>query len=193
MEQNSLKPQESLKIIEEMIQRTKAKIHDSSFYFLFWGWVILSLSVAQSLIDHLTDYPHPYIVWSLVIVGVIVNIIYGSRHKAREKYLTHIDKVNIFIWISFMISYAIVIVFMNKVNYQLPPLIFLLAGNATFLTGLMIKFRPIIIGGIIFWISTIALFILPESYAEIISPVTLILGYLVPGYMLKYQKKKSDA
>ena len=71
--EKELKPEESLKIIEQMIQKTKANLHDSSFYFLLWGWIILIAVIGQSLLEHFTNYDKTYFMWLLVIPGIIAS------------------------------------------------------------------------------------------------------------------------
>lgn len=186
-----LNPEESLQIIESMIQRTKGNLHDSSFYFLLWGWVVLIGIVGQIIIERYTDCTKPYLIWLIVIPGVIVNIIYGIRHGKKTRVSTHLGHVNLMIWIAFFVSYIIIIVFIKEFNYNVAPVIFLLAGNATFLTGIIIKFKPLILGGIVFWIGVLCLYLIPGDYAVFVSPLVIIFGYLVPGYLLKSQNKKN--
>ncbi len=45
-----LKPEESLQIIEKMINRTKENIHENSFYFLLWGWIVLLVNLGQIIL-----------------------------------------------------------------------------------------------------------------------------------------------
>lgn len=186
-----LKPEESLQIIERMIQRTKGNFHDSSFYFLLWGWIILIGSAGQIILDRFTDFTKPYLIWLIIIPGIIANIIYGIRHGKKNHVSTHLGHVNLMIWIAFFVSYIIVIVFIKEFNYKIAPVIFLLAGNATFLTGIVIKFKPLILGGIVFWIGVLCLYLIPGDYTEFVSPLIIIFGYLVPGYMLKSYSKKN--
>ena len=51
--------EESLKIITEMITRTKANIRQGSFHLLFWGWLIFFCSLSEYLLYKLTDFSHP--------------------------------------------------------------------------------------------------------------------------------------
>ncbi|MCK5170156.1 MAG: hypothetical protein KAQ75_09765 [Bacteroidales bacterium] len=186
-----LKPEESLQIIEKMIQRTKGNLHDSSFYFLLWGWIILIANAGQIILEKFTDCTKPYLIWLIIIPGVIASMIYGFRHGKKNRVSTHLDSLNHMIWIAFFVSYVIVIVFIKEFNYNVAPVIFLLAGNATFLTGIVIKFKPLILGGIVFWLGVICLFLIPEDYVIFISPIVIIFGYLVPGYMLKSYFKRN--
>jgi hypothetical protein len=186
-----LKPEESLQIIEKMINRTKCNLHDNSFYFLLWGWIVLFGIVGHTILANFTDFSKPYLVWLIIIPGIIANTIYGIRQGKKKGISSHIDLISFMIWIAFLVCYAIILVFMKKFNYQVVPIIFLLAGNATFLSGIIIKFKPLIWGGIAFWLGVIALFLLPDNLAIFVAPLAIILGYLVPGYLLKFQNKKN--
>ncbi len=186
-----LKPEESLQIIEKMINRTKGNLHDNSFYFLLWGWIVLIGILGHTILANFTDFAKPYLSWLIIIPGMIINIIYAMRQGKKQSITTHVDKVNFMIWIAFLVSYTITLVFMSKLNYNIVPIIFLLTGNATFLTGIVIKFKPLIWGGIVFWIGAIGLFTLPGNLNIFVPPVAIILGYLIPGYLLKYQNKRN--
>lgn len=186
-----LKPEESLQIIEKMIQRTKVNLHDSSFYFLLWGWVVLIGIVGHIILERFTDCTKSYLIWLIIFPAVIANIVYGIRHGKKTCVSSHLDSMNLMIWIAFLVSYSIVLIFMKKFDYNIVPIIFLLAGNATFLTGILIKFKPLILGGIVFWLGVICLFLIPEDYVIFISPIVIIFGYLVPGYMLKSYFKRN--
>jgi hypothetical protein len=189
--EKTLKPEESLQIIEKMIQRTKGNLHDSSFYFLLWGWIILIEIIGQLCIKHFTSFSKPYMMWLIVIPGFIASAIYGARNGHKKKSSTHLDRVNFMVWIAFFVSYVIVIISMKEFNYNIGIIIYLLAGNATFLTGIIIKFKPLIWGGIVFWIGTLCYLFIPNNYIEFISPLIIIFGYLVPGYLLRMQNKKN--
>ena len=189
-ESTNLKPEQSLQIIESMINRTKSNMHDSSFYFLLWGWVVLAGIAGQMILEIFTDFSKPYLAWLIIFPGIIATIVYSIRHSKKKKVSTHLDKINFMIWISFLVSYMIAIIFMKEFNYMIVPIIFLLAGNATFLTGCVIKFKPLILGGIVFWIGTVLTFVLPDNYSLYLNIIMIIFGYLVPGYLLKSQNKK---
>ena len=186
-----LKPEESLQIIEKMINRTKGNLYENSFYFLLWGWIVLFGILGHTILANFTDYSKPYLVWLIIIPGIIANTIYGIRQGKKKGISSHLDLVSFMIWIAFLVSYGIILVFMKKFDYKIVPIIFLLAGNATFLSGIVIKFKPLVWGGIVFWLGVIGLFTLPGNLVIFVSPLAIILGYLVPGYLLKFENKKN--
>ena len=189
--EKTLNPEESLQIIEKMIQKAKNNLHDSSFYFLLWGWIVLIALIGQLLIANYTNYSKPYMVWLLVIPGIIASAIYGFVKGRESKSTSHFDKLNFINWMIFLLSYSIVLIFMKRFDYKIAPIIFLLAGNATLITGFIINFKPLIFGGIIFWIGVICSFIIPSQYNAFIYPIIIIFGYLVPGYLLRFQNKRN--
>ena len=189
--EKTLKPKESLQIIESMIQRTKGNLNDSSFYFLLWGWIVLIGNIGQIIFQRYPDFEKPYLIWLIVIPGIIASMVYGMKQGRKNKVSSHLDRINFLIWMTFLFSYIIIIVFMKEINYKIAPMIFLFAGNATFLTGIVIKFKPLILGGFAFWIGVIFQFSLPVEYIDYVSPVIIILGYLIPGYLLKIQNRKN--
>ena len=66
----------------------------------------------------------------------------------------------------------------------------LIAGIATTTSGLLIKFRPLIIGGMTFFIFSIATTFVSNEYMALITGAAIICGYLIPGYFLKSAKEK---
>jgi hypothetical protein len=64
----------------------------------------------------------------------------------------------------------------------------LITGIATTTTGLVIKFKPLILGGITFFIFSIAATFVSNEYISLIVCVAIICGYIIPGYFLKSAK-----
>ncbi|MEA3316884.1 MAG: hypothetical protein U9R54_02905 [Bacteroidota bacterium] len=189
-EESNLNPKKSLEIINEMISNTRASFNDASFYFLLWGWIIFAGGLGHYILLEFTNYEHPYISWSVVIIGIIISIVKGVIEGKRSTTKSHLERIYIYIWFAFLASYFVIIVFMENVNYQITPLIFLLAANATFLSGIVLKYKPLIYGSIFIFISTIVMFNLSYDMQLLGIPITMLIGYLIPGYLLKYKANK---
>ena len=177
--------EESLKIITEMINRTKVNIRQGSFHLLFWGWLITVCSLSEWLITKLTSYPHPYYVWILVIPGAFVSMIYGSVNGRKEKVHTYADMLYMWTWIGFLFAAIVLFIVQSDKMENVTPYILLLAGFPTFLSGFIIKFKPLIAGGICFWVIAILVHFAGPSLALLGTPVAMLTGYLIPGYMLR--------
>jgi hypothetical protein len=177
--------EESLKIITEMINKTKVNIRQGSFHLLFWGWLITVCSLSEWLITNLTHYAHPYYVWILVIPGAFVSMIYGAVTGRKAKVHTYADVLYMWTWIGFLFAAIVLFIVQSDRMENITPYILLLAGFPTFLSGFIVKFKPLIAGGICFWVIAILVHFAGPSLALLGTPVAMITGYLIPGYMLR--------
>jgi hypothetical protein len=177
--------EESLKIITEMINRTKVNIRQGSFHLLFWGWLITVCSLSEWLITNLTHYAHPYYVWILVIPGAFVSMIYGAVTGRKAKVHTYADVLYMWTWIGFLFAAIVLFIVQSDRMENITPYILLLAGFPTFLSGFIVKFKPLIAGGICFWVIAILVHFAGPSLALLGTPVAMLTGYLIPGYMLR--------
>jgi hypothetical protein len=184
-EEKMMTGEESLKIITEMINRTKVNINQGSFHLLFWGWLLTVCSLSAWLLAKYTGYSHPYFVWFLVIPGSFVSMIYGFVNGRKAKVHTYAEMLYMWTWIGFLFAAIVLFIVQAKSMQTVTPYILLLAGFPTFLSGFIIKFKPLIIGGICFWIMALLVNFAGPSLAPLGTPIAVLIGYLIPGYMLK--------
>ena len=184
-EEKMMSGEESLRIITDMINRTKVNIQQGSFHLLFWGWLLIICSLSDWLLAKYTSYDHPYYVWFLMIPGVFVSMIYGFVKGRKEKVRTYANVLYMWTWIGFLFASVVLFIVQSKSMDNITPYILLLAGFPTFLSGFIIKFRPLIAGGICFWIVALLVHFAGPELAPLGTPVAMLIGYLIPGYMLK--------
>jgi hypothetical protein len=188
-EEKMMTGEESLRIISEMINKTKVNVRQSSFHLLFWGWLIFGCSISEYLLWKLTDFASPWYVWIFVVPGIFVSIIYGFTTGKKARVHTYADYLYMWTWLGFMIAAIVLFIMLYDKMELFAPFILLLAGFPTFISGVILKFRPLMIGGSIFWIMALGVTFASPSIAPIGMPVAVIAGYLIPGYMLR---KKVD-
>ncbi len=181
---------ESLQLIESMIQQTKGKVSRSSFYFLLWGWVIALCNFAMYYLLNFSDQPqYAPAVWMLCIPAWIATMIHGRRQEQAAGVSTHLDQINKWLWICLAITITPVWIFGAKINWMITPLILMPVGAATFLSGIIIRFRPLLLGGIIFWVAAVGSYFVGMDEQYLVGGAAIILGYVLPGYLLKHQKE----
>ena len=186
-EEKMMSGEESLRIITEMINKTKVSIRQGSFHLLFWGWLLIVCSLADWILTNYSSYAHPYYVWFLVIPGAFVSMIYGFVNGRKEKVHTYANMLYMWTWIGFLIAATVLFIVQMKNMENVTPYILLLAGYPTFLSGIIIKFRPLMAGGLCFWIIALIVHFAGPSLAPLGTPVAMLIGYLIPGYLLKYK------
>jgi hypothetical protein len=184
-EEKIMTGEESLTIITEMINKTKVNIRQGSFHLLFWGWLIFACSFSEYLLMKLAGYAHHYYVWFFVIPGALVSMTYGFLSGRKAKFHTYADILYMWTWMGFLFAGTVLFIVHSKSLETITPYILLLAGFPTFVSGFILKFRPLIIGGISFWIIALVVSVAGPSVAPLGTPVAMLTGYLIPGCMLR--------
>jgi len=190
-------PEESLQLISQIITRTRRNIKVSGFFFILWGWVIVFSSLACFFIIKYLCYVHLYkyvnlgawMSWIIpVIIGFVISMVHAKKMERFEKVKSQIGSIIKVLWYSNAVAICIACFIAYKLNSYPAPIILIIIGVSTFVSGFIIKFKPLMLGGIIFWLVSILSVLIKDDYQLIIVAVSIILGYLVPGYLLKYSK-----
>ena len=184
-EEKVMTGEESLKIITEMINKTKISISQGSFHLLFWGWLIFICSLSEYFLYRFTDFTNAWYVWFFVIPGVFVSMIYGFVKGKKATIHTYAEMVYMWIWLAFAFTIAILFIIHGKEMASVDKYILMLAGLPTFISGSVLKFKPLIMGGIAFWIFALVANFSGPDISGLCMPVAIVTGYLIPGYMLK--------
>jgi len=69
------------------------------------------------------------------------------------------------------------------------PTILILTAFATYMSGVLLKFKPLLIGAALFWAGALWCMFLSNADHLLIQSATAVLGYLVPGYLLNSQSQ----
>ncbi len=183
---NQLNPQESLALITRMISQSKGNLRHSSFYFLLWGWVIATCNAGMYYFFKFTEWQHyaPWI-WSLGIPAWIITMVYANRQEKEAGVTTHLDKISMWLWIGMAITIMPAWIFGAKTNWMVNAISLMPIGLATFLSGIIIRFKPLILGGITFWIAGIICYFVNPIDQYLVGTIAMIFGYLIPGYLLR--------
>ena len=117
--------------------------------------------------------------------GIVTTLVWYTRQKAAAPTETYIGYFFNRLWLVLGISF-ILVVFIS-VSRGWPPFLYTLviAAIGTAVSGLAMKFRPLVLGGLLFFAAAIAGIYLPDVYLPLLTGLAMIGGYLIPGYLLK--------
>lgn len=199
--EKQMTPQESLNLISEVISNTRSNLRTDSFFFLLWGWFVAIASLIEALIlwnaGRMSEWKNVGMLsglnWGgLVLIGLIIQVFYIKKHYVKRGYRTFFERIISYMW---MISAFIIflMVYLAGTRHESPePYIFAAVSIPTVITGLMTRFRPMIIGGLLFVLfAVVAVNIQTPYLRSLISAFAIICGYLIPGYLLRRQKQVS--
>ncbi|MDB4903684.1 MAG: hypothetical protein JWQ63_2965 [Mucilaginibacter sp.] len=184
--ENELNPSLGFQMILEVIAKTKENIKEHSFFFLLWGWLIAIASFSFFILHAYTSFKFYFLPFPiLVITGIIITFYNVEKRYTFETYLSYYLKR---LWLVLGISF-ILVVLINVIKGQ-PPFTYtlLIGGIGTLVSGLTLRFKPLVIGGVIFLFFSVAGIFVTDTYMPLLQGIAVIVGYLIPGYLLKYSK-----
>lgn len=194
----SLSPEDSIKLISEMITRTKEEYSNNSFFFLLWGYLISFACIFHFILiryllysgSHMKIGLYSAILWVIVISsGILVQYRYIVRNREIKNVRTYIGE---FMALNWQVNGLLIIVaglFCWRYNIQPSPFILAISGAATFISGVVIKHRPFITGSFFMLVISIVTLWINNEYQLLLTALAIILGYILPGYSLKTLKK----
>ena len=183
---------ESLELITSMINKAKNSVTESGALYLFWGWLILLCCVVQFAGLHFFNYANSYYVWYSTWVLLIFQFFYIVKKKKSFSVKTYTSEINGFVWLAFFICMVLVIFISIHFKYYeiIYPLILVMYGMPTFLSGIILKFRPLIVGGTCCWVFSFLSSFVASEYQSLFIATAVIAAWIIPGYLLKKNYKK---
>jgi hypothetical protein len=211
--QNQLSPEQSLKVINEMINKARNAYYDTGISAIMWGAIIAFCSL-EKLAELQFDYRLPFDIYLLTFVAILPQIIISIKEKRERKVTSYDDVYMKYIWTGFGISIALMIVSINVISAKWNPVLeeytklaghassfqfnefitsffLILYGIPTFITGTACKFRPMLWGGILCWVCCVITLFTPIQVDLILTAVSAIGAWLIPGLILEREYKKA--
>lgn len=201
MENKTLNSQESLELIAAMIHQSRQKLErGGGTLFLIWGYTSLLVSAAVvSLIFLTNDYVYSWFWWAIPLIGFTVQYIFKRNHPRQVK--TSIDRFIDYVWLSvgaaavLMPTAAVLSSYfgVNQISgfYYLPIITIILSIGVS-ATGMILKFKPLTIGGFASMVLGGVMFA-TSSYQVYLFMCTFIVSMIIPGHKLNYRAKCSKS
>ncbi|MBI2720953.1 MAG: hypothetical protein HYX39_02140 [Bacteroidetes bacterium] len=184
--EETLKPEESLTLITNMMNTAKNKLADDGFHLIFWGWLVIICALTHYATLQM-GIALGEMVWTILLpIGGIISMIYGIKQGKKAKVKTYIDTYLAYTWGGFGIAMLITIVFGYahgiKASYFF---LMLLYGLATFISGGILKFKPLIIGSLFSFSFAILSVFVSEIDQFLCISAALLFSYVIPGHLLR--------
>ncbi|MEZ5026454.1 MAG: hypothetical protein R2739_07725 [Chitinophagales bacterium] len=184
MEEKNISEQESIAIIQQMIEKSKRQLSDRSKYFFLWGFAVFICAILQYIM--LKMYmKHTQIVWFLMPVTAIIHIFLYTREQKQIKVKTHISSALNGLWLGLGISFIIVSVLAANDSFNGLSIFILLYGVGTFATGKTIEFTPLVLGGIACFILSFAITFIEGAEQLLVLALAVLVSYIIPAFLLR--------
>jgi hypothetical protein len=198
MQEENMSPQQSFAVIQSMIETAKNQFSENGHLYLLWGWVIFVCSTSQFALLNIFHYPNHSIVWFLPWLAIIYQAIYLSKKEKKKKVSTYADRIIGFVWISFFILlllFGFILGYELKAGYYklICPISLALYGMPTLLSGIILRFKPLVVGAVSCWLLSIGSLFIGYDYQLLFLSAAMIVAWIVPGYMMQRKYKNQTA
>jgi len=188
-DERTLSPLESLRVISQAIDKTQDNVAKNSFLFLLWGWLMVIASLGFFVLRRYTSFEYYFVPFpASAAVGALTSLIYYFRQRAGTTQ-TYVDHFLSRMWLVLGAGF-IAVVFVNVSQGNTPfTYTLLIGGIGTMVSGLVLRFNPLALGGAIMLLSAVASIYVPEADRVLLQAGAVVAGYLVPGYLLRHARR----
>jgi len=183
--------EQSLHLIQSMIEKAKQDVANNSFYLLLWGWLIFIAALLNFGLMRFTSFEQPYLAWNLVWIGAIASIIKGVKDSKKIAVKTFVGETMKFFGISQAILYTGLAFFFGKYDlwHISFPLYILVYAATCFFMGALIQFPLLKWTGLLCLpIMVMAVFVSFEWQLLLIA-LAILISYIIPGHVLYMREK----
>jgi hypothetical protein len=195
MNEENFDPKQSLLLIESMINRAKDKFAEDGSMYLLSGWVVFFCSLTQFVLLHFFKYPYHYIVWFASWIIVIYQVVYIRKKIKRRRVRTYTGYILGYVWLTFVIVIFLLAFLIGQLTagdyyIHISPILLAIYGIPIFLSGIILRFKPLVVGGIGCWVLSIAAMLIGNyDYQFLLIPLAMIIAWIIPGYLLRAKYK----
>jgi hypothetical protein len=191
MEEKIITEQESLAIIQNMMNKTKEQLFDNSNLFLLWGFAAFICTVAQYILIKI-NVQNSEAVWIAMPIIAVIHIYIVIKQRSKIKVQTYNGNAISALWTAIGFAF-ICITFFASQKINILPMIILLYAIGTFVSGKIIDFKPLVIGGSICFLLSIAIAFIKDENQLLIMAAAILISYIIPGFLLKKEFKNQQA
>ncbi len=194
MEAEKFSPEQSLQLIQSMISKARQDLSDNGIYFLVWGWLTFIACTGQFVLKNILHYEKHYMVWLVIIIGILFSIYQGRKEEKTKKAKTYVDESMSYLWGGMAISFFVLGMILTRLGWGTAvfPFFIMMYGLGTFVSGNFLKFRPLVIGGITAWALAIGSTFVSYDFQMLFGAAAILISYIIPAYMLRSRNKTAN-
>lgn len=191
MEEKVINEKESLEIITRMIQNTQRNMEKSNgLPFLIWGYTTILVSLVVWYFFSTTGNPDWNYLWFLIPVIGFPTMMWTIR-KQEKGVKTYIDKIIGYVWIVFGIAgFTVSTSAIFLWNIPILFIVILMMGTGTAITGMIIRFKPLIFAGFAGMLLSYLCLIVKGYDSILVFALIFLVMMVIPGHILYGKGRK---
>lgn len=192
MEDKTRSAEQNLDLIARMIASTRQNFNDrGGAMSLIWGYTTIAVTLAVTALFYLTQsHAVMWLWWALPIVGGALTWLHARKHT--KPVTTHLDKTIWSVWRIFSIATfacaafaSIAPMFTDRHPIDVLFTIGLMVSMATALTGTILKFTPVVVGGLGGMLLSFVVLIAAGTIWQLpLFAALFLVAQVIPGHLL---------
>ena len=188
-----MESKEHIEIINQMINKTKEQLRPFSLNLIFWGALISIMSIIYFNVLHLFETNiHHILFWTIIpFFGFVFMTNYNIKMGREIGYETHLSRTIKIIWSIFGIAWLFIILLSAIQGFAGGTIQFLILFTSAIcllISGILIKFLPVTLGGVSILLILTLSSLIPEISYTYVNLFSLSLGFTIPGLFLYFHK-----
>lgn len=185
MTENTLDQKEALGVIEEMVNESLYKVEKEAKYFLLWGWMVFAAAMIH-FFTLLTGFENSWLVWPIFMgLTFVIYAFMIIKSKKKTEAVSYIDRVNKVLWMGILGPLAITTLVGSVYGWQAAyPVFMALYGWAALVSGGLLKFKALRLGGMASMLIGAVSVFLPGIYLLLLLAAAVFFGFILPGHAL---------
>ncbi|QES87796.1 hypothetical protein [Rhizosphaericola mali] len=182
MEDKELTEIESFQLIQDMINKSRSSVMDKGTWPIYWGCTIAFCSFFLYF-QLLFKWKMPFNIFYLTYIALAIMIFVIIKNSKHKNVSSHSQRPIAYTWIAYVIAINIM-GFDPQTNYSGISFM-VLYGIPTFITGGIMNYKPLILGGISCWILAIIGFFCNGLTQIMLEGFAAIAAWVIPGLMIR--------
>lgn len=191
MENTDLTPEKSFELINQVINDARNRIEENGFIYAFWGVLSTVAALGQFFLLRSGYFNINYFPYFIMPLGAIYTGYYYSKKKKSEH--NQIGRILGVSWSAIVLNIFILgFLLSGSLKANLIPVILVLLGIATIISGGTTKNRLLLFTGIIMDLAGLFCFSVTWMYQPLLLGIVSAVTIFVPGIILMVEHKRKQ-
>jgi len=192
---NELEAKEEIRIIREMLEKTRRSAADSGTFFLVWGFLLILAVVGNYALALAERYSWIWFNWILFpVIGVVFSCVYWGRRERKSGMKTYASTAAGYLGIGCGVAFFFLgIVFPAFRVYSwgvIGLLISAVWGTYLFTVGGIFDWGLLKWCGAISWAVALGMVFIDEKYRGLAFIPLILIGCIIPGFIMRSQYRR---
>ncbi|MEO0468940.1 MAG: hypothetical protein AAF206_04910 [Bacteroidota bacterium] len=184
MEPQSFSPRESLDLIANVLQEAKERQEQNGVVYIFWGLLLTAVGLLHYYVQSVQMFQWIFGIYLLIPVGVAVTYFAFPQYRMRSG-PNLIGRAIGILWAFASVNMIILgFALSMELGKFLIPFILILKGIALGLSGFLLRYRPLVMAGIVANLVGMLGFWVAWEYHPLLMAFVSIFSVFLPGVLL---------